>query len=159
MSAQHDTVALYEVISELLHKLGWRNSCDAQSTNLRDALPELKQLLTHPVTDGGSAFPVYDHTAVHRIGAAALQGITDSAERDRIYIEVTAKAMAGMTLRDYAAIYARVEDMGINAAESLAGRTCPSWNDDPIGNMTFWAEAEAAVRYLKADAMLKARAK
>ncbi|KWC56541.1 hypothetical protein [Burkholderia ubonensis] len=53
------------------------------------------------INDGGPAFPINDHQFVHRVGAAAVEGITDSAERDRIYTEATARASAGMTLRDF----------------------------------------------------------
>lgn len=54
--------------------------------------------------NGGPAFPIADAQMVHKIGAAAIIGITDPAERDRVYIEVTAAVAAGMTLRDYAII-------------------------------------------------------
>ncbi|KVV22340.1 hypothetical protein WK80_22395 [Burkholderia multivorans] len=53
------------------------------------------------INDGGPAFPLSDSQSIHRVGAAAIDGVTDSAERDRIYIEATARACAGMTLRDY----------------------------------------------------------
>ncbi|KVP77502.1 hypothetical protein WJ92_02675 [Burkholderia ubonensis] len=58
------------------------------------------------INDGGPAFPINDHQFVHRVGAAAVEGITDSAERDRIYTEATARASAGMSLRDYFAAHA-----------------------------------------------------
>lgn len=58
---------------------------------------------------GGPAFPITDASMLHRIGAAAIAEISDSAERDRVYIEVTAKAAQGMTLRDYFMAHAPAE--------------------------------------------------
>ncbi|WP_334004283.1 hypothetical protein [Burkholderia cepacia] len=91
---------------------------------------------------GGPAFPLADAQSVHRIGAAAIEGITDSAERDRLYIDATARACAGMTLRDYF------------AAKALAGTLA-----DP--NVTLRATQDADILakgvYRIADAMLRAR--
>jgi len=51
----------HEEVAEFLGSLGWRSSCDAQWTNLRDALPHLRAMLAPPVTDGGPAFPWGEH--------------------------------------------------------------------------------------------------
>lgn len=37
----------------------------------------------------------------HAVAAAAVLGITDSAERDKVYIEARAKVGIGMSLRAY----------------------------------------------------------
>jgi hypothetical protein len=64
----------------------------------------------------------------------------------------------GMTLRDYFAAKAIIDaDVSQEYAEKLLGRTMPNWMDDTAGNAEFWADFEAIARYIKADAMLKAR--
>lgn len=92
---------------------------------------------------GGPAFPLADAQSVHRIGAAAIEGITDSAERDRLYSEATARACAGMTLRDYFAA---------KAMESLALHR-DLYSVDTVEGI----ETIAANAYDLADAMLRAR--
>jgi hypothetical protein len=94
------------------------------------------------VNNGGPAFPVADSVTTHRIGQLAIEGITDTAERDRVYIEVTARANAGMTLRDYF------------AAKALAGIA----STVDINGTVYWREV-AADAYAAADAMLAERAK
>lgn len=75
----------------------------------------------------------------------------------------------GMTLRDYFATHEQLdpnESIGLGLAERLAGRAHPGPRDeggklkagaDPVDVAVFWADAEAAYRYLRADAMLRAR--
>lgn len=75
----------------------------------------------------------------------------------------------GMTLRDYFATHDQLdpnESIGLALAERLAGRSHPGPKDergqikaggDPVDVAIFWADAEAAYRYLRADAMLRAR--
>lgn len=95
------------------------------------------------IKDGGPAFPVGTESAIHRIGSAAIQGITGPSERDRIYTEITAQAAYGMSLRDYF------------AAKALAGMLAdPSvkLNDGRTRNV-------ADLCYEMADAMLAAREK
>lgn len=66
----------------------------------------------------------------------------------------------GMTLRDYFVAHVEVElDIPIKEAELIAGRPCPGWQADYIGNIKFWAEVEAIVRGIKADAMIAERNK
>ncbi|HEF4739575.1 TPA: hypothetical protein SAO12_005171 [Burkholderia multivorans] len=94
------------------------------------------------IKDGGPAFPLADAQSVHRIGAAAIEGITDSAERDRLYTEATARACAGMTLRDYF------------AAKVLQGTLADSnVTLEKAGDSDILAKAS----YRIADAMLRAR--
>lgn len=72
---------------------------------------------------------------------------------------------AGMSMRDYFATHAsllafRGEDGALCdycAKHIMGGTPAPSWQDDPIGNLTWWADAEARLRMLSADAMLRAR--
>lgn len=96
-------------------------------------------MTTRNKQDGGSAFPVWDSTAMHRIGMAASQDIEDSAERDREYIRATAQAAEGMTLRDYF------------AATAVQGMCA---HPDTWGMGT---DGLALKAYQLADAMLKAR--
>ncbi|MBR8136865.1 hypothetical protein [Burkholderia cenocepacia] len=91
---------------------------------------------------GGPAFPLADAQSVHRIGAAAIEGITDSAERDRLYIEATARACAGMTLRDYFAAKAMVGFIADTNVRISNDREC---------------DMAARASYRMADAMLRAR--
>lgn len=70
---------------------------------------------------------------------------------------------SGMTMRDYFAIHEPIdpnESIGKDLAEKLIGRQLPRNEDgsfDSLAVSIFWAEAEAAYRYMRADAMLKAR--
>lgn len=96
-------------------------------------------MTTRNKQDGGSAFPVWDSTAMHRIGMAASQDIEDTSERDREYIRVTAQAAQGMTLRDHFA--------GLAMQAYLSGQ-----DRDEFGYGD-WAEAA----FDMADAMIKAR--
>jgi hypothetical protein len=93
------------------------------------------------VNHGGPAFPVNDQGVAHLVGAAAIDGVTDSAERDRLYVEARARAVSGMTLRDYFAAQFMVR------AQSLC-ETNSGWNEHNA----------AQCAYAMADAMLKARA-
>ena len=74
----------------------------------------------------------------------------------------------GMTLRDYFAAHEPLdpnESIGKALAEKLAGRRMPDAERDEFADphefalavALFWADAEAAYRYLRADAMLRAR--
>jgi hypothetical protein len=75
----------------------------------------------------------------------------------------------GMTLRDYFATHEQLdpnESIGLGLAERLAGRPHPAPRDeggklkagaDPVEVAIFWADAESAYRYLRADAMIRAR--
>lgn len=72
--------------------------------------------------DGGPAFPVNDQGLAHLVGAAAIDGVTDSAERDRLYVEARARAVSGMTLRDYFAAQALT---GLLAAGDIRTLSCP----------------------------------
>lgn len=92
--------------------------------------------------NGGSAFPVTDVATTHRIGAVAVEGITDTEERDRIYTEATVRAAQGMTLRDYF------------AAKALQGYLA---SFDPNGEPVEFATRIAEDAYALADAMLKVR--
>jgi len=85
---------------------------------------------------GGSAFPF------------KYQGPTTAPE---IYY--------GMTLRDYFAAKAPKEifDVSLAHAKQLVGRECPIYIEDPKGFAEFWADCRAVLRYIEADAMLKAR--
>ena len=66
----------------------------------------------------------------------------------------------GMTLRDYFAVHSDIGDttkLTISIGESLLGRECPSWDSDIHGFLAWKAEVRATLRYIEADAMLKAR--
>ncbi|WP_175785558.1 hypothetical protein [Burkholderia ambifaria] len=106
------------------------------------------------INDGGPAFPLTDAQSVHRIGAAAIEGIADSAERDRLYIEATARARAGVSLRDYF------------AAKALQGLLADPSTNVPINSadpefiefeQQKFADVAARAAYRMADAMLRAR--
>lgn len=94
------------------------------------------------IKNGGQAFPVTDPQAVHAIAAAAIEGITDTAERDRIYVAVRGQAAQGMTLRDYFA--AQALPVAFSIFDSAAQ-----------GNVK--AKHVAILSYQLADAMLRAR--
>ena len=92
--------------------------------------------------NGGPAFPVTDASTTHRIGVMAIEGITDSEERDRIYTAATVRATKGMTLRDYF------------AAKVMQGYLA---SFDPHGDPVEFATKIAEDAYTLADTMLKAR--
>lgn len=98
---------------------------------------------------GGNAFPVGGHGEAHRIGAEAIQGITDPDERDRVYIAVAAQAAQGMTLRDYF------------AAKAMQGYLANPWQakelDETGDSSTEQMRIVAEISYAMADAMLVAR--
>jgi hypothetical protein len=104
-------------------------------------------------TDGGPAFPVNDAAMVHTVAAAAIQGVSDSAERDRIYIEASRRAASGMTLRDYF------------AAKALSGMLIAALDEGVRDELYAQAarrdlspkQSVAVAAYEYADAMLRAR--
>jgi hypothetical protein len=104
---------------------------------------------------GGHAFPTSDVQTAHAIAAAAINGVEDSAERDRVYSDVRAQALQGMTLRDYFAAK-------IAAAQSVATSADTSYMMPdyayPDGEQTV-AQKIAANAYAVADALLAERAK
>ena len=67
----------------------------------------------------------------------------------------------GMSLRDWFAAYAFVtaEDPHPTLAKAVMGTEVPNFSESPITATIWWAEAEARLRYIKADAMIAARAK
>lgn len=93
--------------------------------------------------NGGSAFPCWDSSAVHRIGMAAIMHIEDTAERDKAYTLATADAAQGLTKRDYFAAKA----MQAQLTAFWALETHHGWSLDEI----------AQEAYAMADAMLNAR--
>ena len=115
--------------------------------------------------DGGPAFPVADRDVAHAAGSAAIMGVTDTAERDRLYAEAYNKAVRGMSLRDYFIAHIGDEnqgDEGCDYADSvkalLVGRPCPSGPVDGwLAVLQFEADFRAAWRVMRADAMLRAR--
>lgn len=96
--------------------------------------------------NGGPAFPINDDQMVHCVAAAAVVGITDAAERDKVYIEARAKAATGMTLRDYFA--------------GKAMQACVEGHISHFGHDNHWPPVDVAqYSYELADAMLTERAK
>jgi len=64
----------------------------------------------------------------------------------------------GMTLRDAMALSVRMPDeFAASWAAALVGSPQPGLGAEAIEHIDWWARAEAAYRYLMADAMLKAR--
>lgn len=96
--------------------------------------------MKHPtaeINDGGPAFPVQDASSYRA---------------------------HGMSLRDYFAIHVKIEesDITMSGAETLIGRRHPvpeyGKAADPVAVAQFYSDVEAALRYMRADSMLKARA-
>lgn len=92
------------------------------------------------IETGGPAFPMQEPQAIHAYAIAAVDGITDSEERDRAYLKGRAEAVGGATLRDYF------------AAKAMQGFLARygTWTDEDFSG-------EAAGAYRVADAMLAAR--
>jgi len=66
---------------------------------------------------------------------------------------------SGMTLRDYMAGQATfdVDELSENQAQAIVGYDNRLSKSDLVKRIKWWAEVEAKIRYIKADAMLKAR--
>jgi len=92
---------------------------------------------------GGPAFPMQDPQAVHAFASAAIDGITNSTERDSVYIQARAQAVGGLTVRDYFA--ARAMNLGWKIFDE--GYAPEELTPDNI----------AKFAYQMADAMIKAR--
>ena len=96
------------------------------------------------INNGGPAFPMQEPQAIHAYAIAAVDGITDSEERDRAYLKARAEAVGGATLRDY-----------------FAAKAMQAWLSGHVahyGHGNFWAlDAIAQSSYEMADAMIKAR--
>ena len=93
------------------------------------------------IETGGPAFPMQEPQAIHAYAMAAVDGITDQKERDRVYLKARAEAVGGATLRDYFAAKAM---QGL-LAQSLG----TALESEPI--------LGAQYAYRVADAMLAAR--
>ena len=109
--------------------------------------------MTEIMKRGGPAFPVGHNPLVHSIGCAAIQGVEDAAERDRIYTETTAAAAGGMSLRDYFAAKALMGLLAepISDVQNTASFVSTALKDDQPGDLL------ARAAYQLADAMLRAR--
>lgn len=90
-------------------------------------------------TDGGSVFPLQDPQAIYAFAHAAIVDVTDSAERDRLFILARAEAIGGLSVRDYFA-----------ALAMQAAATNPGADGFTFDERANWA-------YQQADAMLEAR--
>jgi len=99
------------------------------------------------LNDGGSAFPMQDAHAIHAYALGAVQHLTETDERDRIYTAARAAAVGGMSLRDHFA--------GLAMQAAISGHIAHYGHDS-----NHWSvEAIASHAYEQADAMLKARAR
>lgn len=95
------------------------------------------------IETGGPAFPMQEPQSIHAFAMAAVDGITDSKERDRAYLKARAEAVGGATLRDYF------------AAKAMAGLMANTSFFEDVGGTDSVRTARLA--YLTADAMLAAR--
>ena len=93
------------------------------------------------IETGGPAFPMQEPQAIHDYAIVAVDGITDSDERDRAYLNARAEAVGGMSLRDYFAA---------KAMHSLLTTICEFPDEH-------WRSGVAMDAYMMADAMLAAR--
>lgn len=103
--------------------------------------------------NGGPAFPVTNTQFIYKAGADASKAGLSVDERDRLYMEATEKAAAGMTLRDYFAAKA----MGV-LIDCAPDEACSASDDETVErerNEFAYDVARDAYRY--ADAMLRAR--
>ena len=67
---------------------------------------------------------------------------------------------AGISVRDYFAAASKFrEDHEVDPdlGEKLIGRKCPPYKADARAYFAWWAEVNGTLRYIDADAMLKAR--
>lgn len=69
------------------------------------------------------------------------------------------EANHGISTRDWFAGQASIgpDEPHADLAAGLMGSDVPNWQADPVAASKWWAEAEAKLRFIKADAMLAAR--
>lgn len=103
------------------------------------------------INDGGPAFPMQNEQAIHAFAIDKVQGLTDTGERDRVYMAARAEAIGGMTLRDYFAAKALPSIYTVAVKEAAEGSGLFQHED--------WRVGLALDAYSMADAMLVARAK
>jgi hypothetical protein len=87
--------------------------------------------MSGPIPNGGPAFPVTDGQTAHRVAMAATSK-PGSTEAD--YIAAMARAMAGMTLRDWFATHAPpppawwLDQYGATTSLNEHGKLIADWN-------------------------------
>lgn len=99
------------------------------------------------IKTGGTAFPMQDPQAIHAYASGRVAELTDTDERDRVYMAARSEAVGGLTVRDYF------------AGEALASGQASNWRDNdfkPRNGLSI-IENTAIAAYEFADAMLKAR--
>lgn len=94
------------------------------------------------IAEGGPAFPAADMQRAHEIAAAAVIGVEDSNERDRVYTLARAAAVRGMTLRQW---YAGLAMQGLLANDG----------EGPFESREENARYRARVARRMADALVK----
>ena len=111
------------------------------------------------IETGGSAFPMQEPQAIHAYAIAAVDGITDSEERDRAYLKARAEAVGGATLRDYFAAKAMqglLAHHGVYEEEANHFSLC-SKKEARRRESSVPVDRVAEYAYITADAMLAAR--
>lgn len=96
--------------------------------------------MNHNINDGGPAFPDGTHSVLRENGMLS--------------------ETHGMSLRDYFAAHANignVDELKTLDGEELLGRDMPDWKSDLRGWCAWWADYRSVLRYIEADAMIKAR--
>lgn len=99
------------------------------------------------INDGGPAFP------------GRVSANRDTGELHPHQFGNDDFCVTGMTLRDFFAAEVAVQDADITVpyGEAVVGREMPDYARDPVANAVFWADVRARLRYIEADAMLRAR--
>jgi hypothetical protein len=120
----------------------------------------MKSIMTPEINDGGPAFPGEEGESGH---GPCKRVLLPNGEYGWIHLN------QGMSLRDYLASKEGLEDWdGVNCvmsksmAEALAGEAMPDggWaNANPIEMFRFEAKWRAALKYIRADAMIAQRDK
>jgi hypothetical protein len=79
---------------------------------------------------------------------------------DRVYGFTYANDVSvepGLTKREYFAAMADLEewkDSSVQFMESVVGEPVPSWNEQPLAHLTFYAKFNAIIKCIKADALI-----
>lgn len=117
------------------------------------------------IDTGGTAFPMQDPQAIHAYAASAIQHIPedDTEARDRAYMAARAQAIGGLSVRDYFATNIITPPDVSRAWGEVMVRPFPKQADGisdahfGLETILWWADVDAAWRYVQADAMMKAR--
>jgi len=106
---------------------------------------------TPKINDGGPAFPWQIEVKAGSFNPFRGRVVPPN--------ECDIEVYEGMTLRDWLAGQESLSDcdLQISAMEQIVRKRSPKFAENPLAYMTWEAEVRAVLRYIRADAMIRAR--